>query len=106
MRLCRSIRNLLCTVVLTAASASATADEIAIEQPPGGGHRVAQVMQPQRTHQVAGARIRHTIRATTSYATYPSSSADLLLTAVVITMLVAYQLRRKHRFLRPHPFSL
>jgi hypothetical protein len=30
---------------------------------------------------------------------------DHLLTAFVALMLIAYQLRRKHRFLRPHQFS-
>lgn len=30
---------------------------------------------------------------------------DHLLTGVVALMLVAYQLRRKHKFLRPHRFS-
>jgi hypothetical protein len=30
---------------------------------------------------------------------------DYLLTAFVALMLIAYQLRRKHRFLRPHQFS-
>jgi hypothetical protein len=31
---------------------------------------------------------------------------DQLLTAFVALMLIAYQLRRKHRFLRPHRFSV
>ena len=36
----------------------------------------------------------------------PSRSlSDHLLTGVVALMLIAYQLRRKHRVLRPHPFS-
>ena len=30
---------------------------------------------------------------------------DHLLTGFVAVMLIAYQLRRKHRFLRPHQFS-
>jgi hypothetical protein len=30
---------------------------------------------------------------------------DHLLTGFVALMLIAYQLRRKHRFLRPHQFS-
>lgn len=31
---------------------------------------------------------------------------DHLLTGFVAVMLIAYQLRRKHRFLRPHQFSI
>jgi hypothetical protein len=44
----------------------------------------------------------HTIRG----ARPPSRSmTDHLLAGVVGLMLIAYQLRRKHRVLRPHPFS-
>jgi hypothetical protein len=33
------------------------------------------------------------------------SAVDHLLAGVVAVMLIAYQLRRKHRVLRPHPFT-
>ena len=33
------------------------------------------------------------------------STSDHVLTGVVALMLIAYQLRRKHRVLRPHPFA-
>jgi hypothetical protein len=33
------------------------------------------------------------------------SVSDHLLTGLVAVMLIAYQLRRKHRVLRPHPFT-
>lgn len=33
------------------------------------------------------------------------SATDHLLAGVVAVMLIAYQLRRKHRVLRPHPFT-
>jgi hypothetical protein len=33
------------------------------------------------------------------------SATDHLLASVVALMLIAYQLRRKHRVLRPHPFT-
>jgi hypothetical protein len=33
------------------------------------------------------------------------SLTDHLLTGVVALMLIGYQLRRKHRVLRPHPFT-
>lgn len=33
------------------------------------------------------------------------SAGDFLLMGFAALMLIAYQLRRKHRFLRPHPFS-
>ena len=33
------------------------------------------------------------------------SMSDHLLTGLVAVMLIAYQLRRKHRVLRPHPFG-
>lgn len=34
------------------------------------------------------------------------TAGDFVLMGCVALMLVAYQLRRKHRFLRPHPFGL
>jgi hypothetical protein len=36
----------------------------------------------------------------------PRTAGDFVLMGCVALMLVAYQLRRKHRFLRPHPFGL
>ena len=36
----------------------------------------------------------------------PRTAGDFVLMGLVALMLVAYQLRRKHRFLRPHPFGL
>jgi hypothetical protein len=36
----------------------------------------------------------------------PRTAGDFVLMGFAALMLVAYQLRRKHRFLRPHPFGL
>ncbi|HEY4366358.1 MAG TPA: hypothetical protein VGN07_03930 [Steroidobacteraceae bacterium] len=36
----------------------------------------------------------------------PRTAGDFILMGCAALMLVAYQLRRKHRFLRPHPFGL
>jgi hypothetical protein len=36
----------------------------------------------------------------------PRTAGDFVLMGCAALMLVAYQLRRKHRFLRPHPFGL
>lgn len=36
----------------------------------------------------------------------PRTAGDFVLMGIAALMLVAYQLRRKHRFLRPHPFGL
>jgi len=77
MRFCRLVSNFLRTAALVAATLPACAGEASVEPP----HSISEPAAIQR-------------------------SSDLPLTTLVIAMLVAYQLRRKHRFLRPHPFSL
>lgn len=37
--------------------------------------------------------------------THTRSTGDFMLMGFAALMLIAYQLRKKHRFLRPHPFS-
>jgi hypothetical protein len=76
MRFCRLVSNFLRTAALVAATLPASAGEASLEPP----HSMHEPPAIQR-------------------------SSDLPLTTLVIAMLVAYQLRRKHRFLRPRPFS-
>ena len=52
-----------------------------------------------------GAALIQPLTGTRSSGQPTRSLSDHLLTGLVAVMLIAYQLRRKHRVLRPHPFS-
>lgn len=52
-----------------------------------------------------GAPLVQPLAGVRAYRQPARSWTDHLLTGVVALMLIAYQLRRKHRVLRPHPFS-
>jgi hypothetical protein len=93
MRFSRPVANVLCAAVMLAATALTHAsDETSTRRPSTALQHAPRALHASPGHSIPAARAE--------------SSADFLLTGLVITMLVAYQLRRKHRFLRPRPFSL
>lgn len=122
MRFCRPVSNLLRAAALMAAASSAYAGGISVERPypiHGPIHESSSIQQTRANQQssartlqtkqqrhVADVSARYDARAPSSYVAYSDRSTDALPMTLVAAMLVAYQLRRKHRFLRPRPFLL
>lgn len=70
-----------------------------------GAHRAAAFATPSGVPTRDAALITPAQRVMTGAPQRARATSDYWLMGLVAVMLVAYQLRRKHRFLRPQPFS-
>lgn len=120
MRRFRLIANVVCVAALLGDTASADANESSIPRSPmdligdeqfarleSGASVARERAGPRSFAMQSRPTVSHGAREADSRSSYPPrSGADFWLAGVLAAMLITYQLRRKHRFLRPRPFQL